>query len=190
MYFFLMCKYYKTPTGCEIRCLRHHYEKKPIFHPWREEWQVTKVELMGQSWGSSVETEGGQQQAGADIDTIFDETTLTVRSKMWFLPKIFVLPLNSAFLLTMITPVSVHSLVLGAPFQQEGAARPAAVGVVELARARWHTGYVGKSPPRASTSRRARRNEIISLQAAFCVIKKKKKINRCSHWRQHQCFAF
>jgi len=62
----------------------------------------------------------------------------------------FILPLDNAFSLVMLTPTSVHSFVLGAPFQQVPAALPAAVGVVELARARWHTGYVGESPPRAS----------------------------------------
>lgn len=118
------------------------------------------------------------------------ETGLSVRSKMWFLPKIFVLPLDSAFLLAMITPTIVHGFMLGVPFQQARAARPAVVGVVELVRARWHTGYVGESPPRTSFHIQQGLGWMkLSLRKQLSVSLKKQS-NWCFQWRQHQCFAF
>lgn len=101
---------------------------------------------------------------------------MRVRSKLGFLPKMFVLLSGGASIPAMLTPRGVHSFMLGAPFQQARAACAAAVGVVELARARWHTGFIGvTSKDFLPHPARARLNEIISLQAAFCVIKKTKQ---------------
>lgn len=123
-----------------------------FYNSWREKLQATKVELMGQVWDRNAERRDEHQQEVQISTQYFTLPGDCTECQKWFLPKILVLPLDSTFLLAMITPTSVRSFMLGAPLQQDPAAHPAAVDVVELARAKWHTGYVGESPPRTSTS--------------------------------------
>lgn len=167
-----------------------------FWNPWKEKRQATEVELMGQVWDRSAERRDEHQQEVQISTQYFTfislcmETALSVKSKTRFLLKIFVLLLDSAFFVAMITPTNVCSFVLGAPFQQDPAAHPAAVDVVELVRARWHTGYVGESPPRTSFHIQQGLGWMKWSLCKQLSVSLKKQSNRCFQWRQHQCFAF
>lgn len=161
--------------------------KEPIFHLWsnprghNDKWQ-------NWNWWGKPEQEEQKDKTGNSrrcryqrAASLCMEAGLRVRSKTWFLPTIFVLPLDGAFL-----PKRCWQLPAGSPFQQPELSS----AVVELARARWHTGYIGESPPRTSFHiQQGLGWRKLSLCRQLSVSLKKQS-NRCFQWRQHQCFAF
>lgn len=104
---------------------------------------------------------------GVDTNALCMEAGLRVRSKTWFLPHDICPSLGWKDLYKRCWQLPAGSL-----FQQPELSS----AVVELARARWHTGYIGESPPRTSFHiQQGLGWRKLSLQGAFCVIKKTKQ---------------
>lgn len=160
--------------------------KEPIFRLWsnpkghNDKWQ-------NWNWWGKPEQEAQKDKTGNSRQCRYQRAaSLCMEAglresgvKSDSFPTIFVLPLDGS-------TKRCWQLPAGSLFQQPELSS----AVVELARARWHTGYIGDSPPRTSFHiQQGLGWRKLSLCRELSVSLKKQS-NRCFQRRQHQCFVF